>query len=160
MADLRETLLANAETALGQSSVTVNAVAATKPTSLAVYRHRTRGLDQSLLPDVSVFYMGEVIRDEIESTSDVSERSVRLGVLCRVKATSSQTGDEALIPILQWVELALLADDYTVDGAAAEGRLERIDAVDAQENADTTAEALMQFLFTVHTAWADPRTAR
>lgn len=130
-----------------------------KPSGLNVYRHRTRDYDLSKLPDCSVFYMGEAAELEERSSTGVSERAVRLGVLCRAKATSAQTGDEALIPLLQWAELALLLSDYTVSGAAANGRLERIDPIEAQEQADVVAEALMQFIYTVRTARWDPRTA-
>lgn len=160
MADLRETLLANAKTALGVASVNVNSEVTTKPSGLSVYRHRVRALDVDKLPDVSVFFLAERPARRLEDgTTDVSEREVELGVLCRAKATSAQTGDEALIPVLAWVELALLAADYTVSGAATNAAQPTIDAVDAEEHADVVAQALVRIPYMIQTKLWDPRQA-
>lgn len=160
MADLRETLLANAKLALEVASVTVNAEETTKPSGLQAYRHRTRSLDLSALPDVGIYWDGErpAVRQELSSTG-VSERTVRLAFVCRAKATATQTGDEALIPLLAWVELAMLAADYTVDGAAANAGDPEIDALEVTEHADTVAAALVRIPYTVRTKRWDPRQA-
>lgn len=156
MADsIREVALKAIETALKVTSVTWHSEATTKPTGLNVHRHLTRGADQSDLPDITVYYMGE---SNDEQATDESTRSVRVGVRCRVKAGAGVTGDEALDPILTWAEIALL-NEYTLGGAVADARLEGIDAISAREFADTFAEATMQFEFTVLTKWGDPRQA-
>lgn len=158
MADLRETLLANAKAALEVASVTLNSEATTKPTNLRVYRHIARHTDKDKLPDCSVIYLGENLEALNASPTGVSERQVRVGVQCRAVATSSQSGDAALLPVLQWAEIALLSE-YTLSGAAVEGRLVSIDAIDTAELADTFAGALARFEFTVQTKWGDPRQA-
>lgn len=155
MADRRELVLAAAETALGVSSVNWHSEATTKPTGLGVYRHLARQADADGLPDVSVLYMGE---DVLESATGEVDRNVRVGVRCRAVAdsTANESGDAALLDVLQWAEIALLTD-YTLGGLASIGKLERIDQIEAQEHADTVAEALMSFMFVIQTKWGDPR---
>lgn len=156
MADRREVLLAAVATALGVASVNWHSEVTTKPAGLNVYRHLGRQADQDSLPDVTVLYLGEDITPENQGPTDVSERDVRVAVRCRATAAVSESGDEGLIPTIQWAEIALLTD-YTLGGVAANGKLLRIDQVDTAEHADVYAEAVMQFVFTLHTKWGDPR---
>lgn len=155
MADLRESLLAAAATALAVTSVNWNSVTTAKPTGLVVSRHLSRQVAVDGLPELSVLYLGEA---DIESATNSVDRNIALGVRVRAKADSDESGDAALIPVMQWAEIALL-NDYTLGGVAADGRLERIDAIDTQEYADVFAEALLSFVFTVRTKWGDPRQA-
>lgn len=156
MADRRELVLAACATALGVSSVDWHSEETTKPAGLNVYRHRTRQADVNSLPDAVVFYRGERPRTMNQAATDVSERQVRVGVLVRAFADSDESGDAALIPVMQWAEIALLSD-YTLGGLCANGDLEDIEAVQTEEHADTVAEALLTFVFDVHTKWGDPR---
>ena len=127
-----------------------------KPEGLQVYRHLARQADANLLPDISVLYLGEELIDSATASVD---RNVRVGLRCRAQALSSESGDAALIEVLLWGELALLAVDYELGGIAANARLEGIAQIAAEEHADVWAEALMTFLFTIRTKWGDPRQA-
>lgn len=156
MADRRELVLAACETALEAASVDWHSEETTKPAGLNVYRHRTRQAVAELLPDAVVFYRGERPRAFNQSAHDVYERQVRVGVLVRALADEDKSGDAALIPVMQWAEIALLSD-YTLGGLCANGDLEEIEAVQTEEHADTVAEALLTFVFDVHTKLGDPR---
>lgn len=125
------------------------------PTGLRVTRHLARQADIDRVPDISVLYLGEEL---IDSATGEVDRNIRVGLRCRARADASESGDAGLIPVLSWAELALMSD-YTLGGIAANGRLERIDAIDTAEHADMWAEALMQFLFTIQTKWGDPTRA-
>lgn len=156
MADRRELVLEAAKDALEVVSLTWHSEATTKPTGLNVYRHRTRQADADSLPDATVLYGGETSTPMNLSAHDVSERDVQVLVLVRALADSDETGDAALIPVMQWAEIALLSD-YTLGGLCANGRLDSIARIQSEEHADTTAEALLTFTFAVHTKWGDPR---
>jgi hypothetical protein len=157
MADSRRELLLKAvQAALEVASVNWHSEVTTKPAGLNVHRYLTRSVDAGALPDLTVFYVGESLDAGLQAATDESRRSVRVGVRCRVKAGAGETGDEALDPVLVWAELAALTD-YTLGGAAANARLEGVDAITAREYADTYAEATLQFEFTVLTKWGDPR---
>ena len=158
MADRRESLLAAAKTALEATSVDWHSEETTKPTGLGVYRHLGRQMDKDKLPAVVVRYFGEQPTQQNQAPTDVSERNVTLAVECRAVAPSDESGDEALIPVMQWAEIAILSDD-TLGGVAVKTDPPRIDAIDTQEFADVYAAVLMQFPVTLHTKWGDPRSA-
>lgn len=130
--------------------------ALTKPTGLNVYRHLSRQVDVDLLPTITVLYGGEQHTPMNLSASDVSERDISSLLVVRAKAAANESGDAALLDILQWAELALLSD-YTLGGVAVNARLDRITQIDTEEHADVFAEARMEFVFSVHTKWGDPR---
>ena len=153
MADRRELVLAAAATALAVASVNWHSEVTTKPTGLEVKRHLTRQADVNGLPEVCVLYLGESL---VESATGSVDRNLTIGIRARTKADSDESGDAALIPVMQWAEIALLTD-YTLGGLASVGRLERIDAIDTQEHADVFAEALLSFVFIIQTKWGDPR---
>lgn len=154
----RELLLKAAQAAVDVASVDLNGEETTKPAGLVVHRFLTRMPDSGSLPDVTLWYAGEGIDDRADAATDESQRSVRVRARCRAKAAAGQTGDEALDPILTWVELAMLAD-YSLGGLAAEGQANGIDAVSAREFADTYAEATIEFEFLLLTKRGDPRQA-
>lgn len=156
MADLRESVIAAIKTALEVASVNWHSEVTTKPTGLDVHRHLTRSVDQSDLPDITVYYAGETLSSALQGPTDESERAVRVRLRCRAKAAAGETGDEALIPVLGWAEFAVLTD-YTLGGVAAMTELEMVDALSAREYADTYAEAMLQFVVTLQTKWGDPR---
>lgn len=160
MADRRESLLAAAKAALEVASVDWHSEVTTKPEGLRVYRHRTRQADVSLLPDLSVLYMGETLSTYAEGATGESRREVEVGVLARALADADESGDQGLIPVMQWAEIALLYSNFgALGGIASKGELLRIEPLASEEHADTFAEALMRFSFTVHTKWGDPRQA-
>lgn len=158
MADRRESMLAAAKTALEVASVTWHSEATTKPTGLSVHRHLGRQMDKSQLPALVVRYFGEQPTPQNQAPTDVSERNVTLAVECRAVADADESGDEALIPVMGWAEIAILSDD-TLGGVTAKIDAPRIDAIDTAEFADVYAAVLMQFPVTLHTKWGDPRSA-
>lgn len=151
----RDDVMAAAVTAISVASVTRNAETTTKPTGLTVHRHLMRQANASSLPDVTAFMAGEVLDDAI---TDEADRALSLRFRCRVAIADDESGDEALDPILTWVELSLTAD-YTLGGTCAALRVTSIDAISALEYADGWAEATVQVEVTYMTKWGDPRQA-
>lgn len=156
MADSRRELLLKAVvTSLEVASVTKNTESTTKPADLSVHRHLTRMANQADLPDMTVFFAGEV--PEALAT-DLNTRRALVRVRCRVKAAAGVSGDEALDPLLAWAELAIM-EDYTLGGTSAEVGSPDIDPISAREFADTYSEATLQFPILYETKWGDPRQA-
>lgn len=159
MSDLRLQLLDSGETAVAVGSVDLNGEETEKLEGLRVGQHLALAVTKELLPDVSLEYLGETHRSYLEGETDVDEREVSVGARCRVAAAQEQNAAQALIPLLQWVELALLGVDFTLGGVASLGRLDRIQALEKEEVADDFVGCRMVFVFTVPTKRADPRQA-
>jgi hypothetical protein len=159
VADRRLLLLENAETALAVTSIDLHSEVTARPTNLRSGRYLPFATDKGRLPDVSLEYMGETLTTLLEGATDVDERGVQVGVRVRVSVADGDTPDVALLPLLSWVELALLGVDFTLSGVALYGELQRIEALKEQELADWFVGCRMVFVFTVPTKRADPRQA-
>jgi hypothetical protein len=108
-------ILDAAETRLNVASVTVNAVARTKPAGLNVHRFRLRPLQAESLPAM-VIYMQTDPDPERRATGTL-DRTMRVAVESLVKVTSGTPPDDAVDPLINWAVLALLSEE-TLGGLA------------------------------------------
>ena len=156
MADSKRLDLMQAvEAALNVSSVDRSSEVTTKPTDLTVLREPTRPINEADAPAMFIVYGGEDVSDR---ATDEASRAVAVDVTVMAKATDSQRADEALDPLLVWAELALM-DGYTISGAAAFIRLDRITRLDLSEHASLFVGATLSFEIQLLTKWGDPRQA-
>ena len=156
MADSRWLALMQAiETALNVSSVTRNSEATTKPSGLTVLREPTRPINEADAPVAFVTYGGEEVDDR---ATDEASRDVLVEVTVMAKAADTQRADEAIDPLKTWAELAVM-DDYTLGGAAAFVRLDRIDRLQLSEHANLFTALVLTFAVQLLTKWGDPRQA-
>lgn len=159
MADSKRLDLMQAvETALGVASVTMNSEATTKPSGLKVYREPVRQVNEADAPLALIVYGGEDLDDALTAATDESERAVSVDVTVAARATDTQRADEALDPLMVWVEIAVMSDP-TLGGAAAYTRLRRVERLRYREEASLFAAATLTFESILLTKLGDPRQA-
>lgn len=158
MADSRRELVLKAvQTALEQASVTVNAVALTKPAGLTVKRHPETPIEHRDLPQIDLWVAREAVTYDI---TGVSTRVLTVRVRSTVTWSSSAegSGDEALDPLLTWAEVALMADE-TLGGVASLVVLTAIATPETDQRTEKYAQAAQDFDLTYLTLFGDPRSS-